>query len=352
VGATSPSGLRVPELGPVPKVPELAGDPITPEKQALGRAIYFDRRLSGSGQTNCNSCHVSNTAFQDNLTLSTPDRSYPNDSPTLSRNTLSFLNIVYAPIFRWEGSHTDIVQVMAFPLAEPNMNIAGLPAGNETNDVPAAQQALFTKLTRDLPGYPPLYQRAFGVDINALGPTDVWALTGRALRAFVAQAVSRDAPFDRWNAGDDSALEASALRGLGIFRGRGRCIDCHSGPLFTDFAFHNLSTSPPRAEGTRADEGRYEVTGHEADRGTFLTPTLRGAYDTAPYFHDGSRAGLRDVLHHLASPAVMADPNHDAIFDSPLPLNEADIGDLIAFLRSLRGQPVTSVVPLAAGELP
>ncbi len=246
----------------MPPVPDFAGDPVTPEKKQLGYDLYFDPRLSGSSHTSCNSCHIYNTGFQDNLSLSTPDRSYPNDSPTLAtRNTLSFLNIVYAPVFRWEGSDMDLVQVMAFPLAEPNMNVAGLPVTNEASDVPAAQQALFAKLTGELPGYPPLYQSAFGVDIRTLAPTDVWSLTGRALRAFVTQVVSRDAPFDRWNAGDDSALDASALRGLALFRGSGRCVACHSGPFFTDFAFHNLSTSPPRADGTRADEGHYEVTG-------------------------------------------------------------------------------------------
>jgi cytochrome c peroxidase len=343
----SPDALRVPELPPVPPVPELPGDPVTPQKIALGTDIFFDKRLSGSGHTSCQACHAHTISFQDNLPLSTPDRSYPGDTPLLPRNTLSFMNIVYAPVFRWDGSHTDIVQVMAFPLAEPNMNVAKLPVGSDAADVGAAQPALYRKLTVDLPGYQAVYRDAFGVDIATLDAKAVWALTGRALRAFVTQAVSRDAPFDRWNAGDDSAMDASAVRGLAVFKGTGRCIICHHGPFFTDFSFHNLSTAW-RSDGTRGDQGRFLVTGDHADRGKFLTPTLRQTYDTSPYFHDGSRPGLRDVITHLSSPAVTADPNHDPVFNTPLALSSADTTDLIAFIRALRAPMTATITPPSA----
>jgi cytochrome c peroxidase len=317
---------------------------MTPEKLALGRDLFFDKRLSGSGKTSCQACHAYTISFQDNLPLSTPDRSYPNDTPLLHRNTLSFVNIVYAPMFRWDGSHTDLIQVMAFPLAEPNMNVARLPAGNDTADVSLAQPALYHKLTTELPGYEAVYRAAFGVEISKLEPKAVWTLTGRALRAFVTQAVSRDAPFDRWNAGDDSAMDASAVHGLAVFQGAGRCIACHHGPFFSDFSFHNLSTAW-HADGTRGDEGRFLVTGDAADRGKFLTPTLRQSYDTSPYFHDGSRPGLRDVLAHLASAAVSADPNHDPVFNTPLALSPKDVSDLIAFIKALRAPMTATITP-------
>jgi cytochrome c peroxidase len=337
----SASRLRIPDLGPVPPIPSDADDPATPAKIALGTTLFFDARLSGSGRTRCASCHVPRTFYQDNLPLSTPDRSFPNDSPAVTRNATSLFNLAYAPVFRWAGSHTDIVEVMAFPLAEPNMNIARLAAGDPANDVPAAQRALRERFATDLRGYVPLFREAFGVELDALDAPGAWRVVGRALRAFVAQSVvSRDAAFDRWNAGDDAAMSASAVRGLEVFRGRGRCVACHRGPMFTDFAFHNLSTTTPRADGTYPDEGRVEVTGRPADRGAFLTPTLRSAYDTSPYFHDGRTLNLRAVLEFLRSPAVSADPNHDAIFDTPLSLSDDDVTDLIAFLRALRGTPV------------
>jgi cytochrome c peroxidase len=336
--ATAPA-LRVPELGPVPPLPVSADDPPSDDKIALGTHLFFDARLSGSGHSNCNGCHTYNGYFQDGLITAVPDRSYPNDRPTLTRNTLSFFNIVYAPVFRWDGSHTDLLAVLPFPFSEPNMNLG--------TDVPSAQAQLKQRLTTDVPGYVPLFQQAYGADLRALDPPSVWRLAGRALAAFVRKAVSRDSAFDRWNAGDDSALDASAVRGLALFRDldRGRCILCHNGPFFTDFGFHNVSSAPPRADGTRADEGRFLVTGAEADRGAFLTPTLRGAYDTGPYFHDGTMPGIRSVLRFLSSPGVVADPNHDRAFPTPLALTDGDIDDLVEFIKALRGTPVTDITP-------
>jgi cytochrome c peroxidase len=321
--------LRVPELGPVAPLPAFDGDPITDAERTLGNDLFFDPRLSGSGHTACNVCHVPATSWQDNLQLSTPDRSYPADSPTLSLNTLSFLNLVYAPRFRWDGSQSDLVGGMVYPLAEPNMNVARLPAGSTTVDVEGAKQALYAKLTGDLPGYLPLYRDAFAADLMSLGADDVWTLTGRALRAFVAQAISRDAPFDRWNAGDDSAMSDAAVRGLAVFRGKGRCIGCHTGSLFTDFSLHNVSSSP-------------------SDHGAYLTPTLRGAYDTGPYFHDGSQPGLVAVLSFFAGSSVTQDPARDPAFATPLSLTAADMQDVIAFLRALRGAPGAVIAAPAA----
>jgi cytochrome c peroxidase len=329
--------LRIPQLGPVPALPTWPNDPPTSEKIALGSDLFFDVRLSGSGHTACTSCHGYQTAFQDNLITPIPDRSYPNDRPALTRNTLSFYDIVYAPVMRWDGSQTDLGSAMAFPWSEANMNLG--------TDVASAQPVLKQRLTADAPGYVPLFQQAYGQDIRTATPDAVWKLAGRALAAFVRQAVSRDAPFDRWNAGDDSAMSASAVAGLEVFRGKGRCIYCHVGPFFTDFSFHNISSSPPGPDGTRADEGRYDVTGLDADRGKFLTPTLRGTYDTAPYFHDGQQPGLFSVLDHLNGPSVTADPNHDPFFDTPLGLTADDETNLVAFITALRGTPVTVVPP-------
>ena len=331
------TGLRIPELPPVPPLPEWPSDPPTLAKARLGSQLFFDRRLSGHGKTTCDACHGHNTNFQDNLRGGVPDRSYPNDYPVLPRNAPSLYNLVYAPVFRWDGSHTDLVAVLAFPFSEPNMNLG--------TDVKSAQLGLKLRLTVDAPGYIAEFQSAFGVDISALPGDQVFSLVGRALAAFLRLAVSRDAAFDRWNAGDDQAMTPAAVRGLALFRGRGRCLACHSGPLFTDFGFHNLSTSPPDKDGKRLDEGRALVSGQEADRGAFLTPTLRSAYDTAPYFHDGSVGSLRGVLRHLSSAAVTTDPHHDPVFNTPITLSDDELDELVEFLGALRGQPVTTIEP-------
>jgi len=331
------NALRAPELPPVPPLPASDDDPPTADRIALGAALFYDARLSGSGHTSCNACHLDKIAFQDNLIKSIPDRSYPSDRPTLERNTPSLYNLVYAPVFRWDGSDRDLASVMTFPFAEANMNLG--------YTIPDAQAQLKQRLTVDVPGYVPLFQRAYAEDLRALDDNAVWRLAGRALAAYLRRAVSRDSAFDRWNAGDDAAMSPGAVRGLAVFRTRGKCVVCHNGPFFSDFDFHNLSTSVPDKGGHREDEGRYLVTQQESDRGAFLTPTLRGVWDTGPYFHDGSAPGLRAVLRHKSSAAVTADPNRDALFREPLALSDGDIDDLLEFMRALRGEPVPVMAP-------
>jgi len=339
---TGTRSLRLPGLGPVPPLPEWADNPATEEKKALGRLLFAERRLSGSGQAVCGNCHPSNADFQSNTPLDLPDRSYPNLAPSLHRNAPTLYNIVYAPMMRWDGSHfIDLADAMALPLAEANMNLTkGIPASDPHSiDVPSAQETLKERLTRgELRGYLPLYREAFGVDPLTLTKEEIWRLTGQALAVYIRIAVSRDAAFDRWNAGDDSAISEAAQRGVELFTGRARCVACHSGPLFSDFQFHNVSTSPPSADGTRPDEGRYAVTGIEKDRGAFLTPSLRSVARTSPYFHDGSQTRLLNVIRHKTSDMAKKDPLHDPLMAKPSYLTDAEINDLIAFLKTLDGK--------------
>ncbi len=179
-----------------------------------------------------------------------------------------------------------------------------------------------------------------------LPPERVWDLTGRALAVFMRRAVSSETPFDRWNAGDDAAMDDSAQRGLTLFLGKARCIACHSGPMLTDYAMRNTSTSPPDAEGKRDDEGYFLITGDEADRGKFITPSLRSAWSTPPYFHHGKAVDARVVIRHLTSGASRADPLHDPVLDGIAPLDDGEVEDLRGFLRALNSPAdVESVSP-------
>jgi cytochrome c peroxidase len=336
--------LRYPQLGPVPPLPEWKDNPATVAKKNLGRLLFAERRLSGSGQAVCGNCHPSNADFQSNTPVDLPDRSYPHLAPALHRNAPSLLNIVYAPMMRWDGSHfTDLADAMVLPLAESNMNLTkGIPASDPfTVHIPSAQETLKERLTRgELRGYLPLYREAFGVDPLNLSQEEIWRLTGQALAVYIRIAVSRDAAFDRWNAGDDNAIPEAAKRGAELFVGKARCVACHSGPLFSDFKFHNISTSPPNAEGLRPDEGRYEVTGLEKDRGAFLTPSLRSVARSSPYFHDGSQTRLVNVIRHKTSEKARKDPLHDPLMSLLSPLSDAEINDLVAFLKTLDGKPL------------
>lgn len=350
------TGLRVAELGPVPALPDWPDNPPTTEKKELGHALFGDPRLSGSGQTVCGNCHFAPGDFQSGGPKDAPDRSYPGVSPTLPRNTPSLLNIVYAPVMRWDGAHlSSLDEQMVLPFAEANMNLAPGHAAPEVEvvDIPGAQVALKQKLTVEIPGYVPLFKKAFDKDIQGLPAEEIWKLAGKAMSVYIRIAVSRDSAFDRWNAGDDRAMSAEAVRGLELFRGKGACGACHSGPFFSDFKFHNIATSPPGADGKRPDEGRFLVTGAEADRGAFLTPTLRSVSLTSPYLHDGSEVSLAKVIARKTSKATRAlDPNRDGLLDTLPELTDAEMNDLVAFLKALKGADLPLAELGAAPSLP
>ncbi len=336
------TGLRLDELGPVPALPEWPDNPPTEAKKQLGRALFADPRLSGSGRSVCSTCHVLGASFQSALALDAPDRSRPALTPRLPRNTTSLLNIVYAKMARWDGSHfTDLPDLMVLPLAEPNMNLSGLDvSAGEKLDVPGAQAKLKERLTVDIPGYVPLFQTAFGEDITSATPEHLWRLAGQAMAVFMRIAVSRDSAFDRWNAGEDEAISDAAKRGAILFTGKAQCAVCHAGPLLSDFQFHNVSTSLPDGSGVRRDDGRFLVTGNDVDRGKFLTPMLRSSAKTGPYLHDGSEITMRQAVVRHAGPAGRTDPLHDPALDALPMLTEAELEDLVEFIKGLEGAPI------------
>jgi len=135
-------------------------------------------------------------------------------------------------------------------------------------------------------------------------------------------------------------MSKAAIRGVGLFMGKAGCIGCHGGPLFSDYRFHNISTSPPDQNGVRADDGRYRVTGIESDRGSFLTPSLRSASRTSPYLHDGSVPSLLTIIRHKTSDAGRTDPLYDRFLDSISELTDDEVDDLVQLIKALDGAPI------------
>ncbi len=343
------TGLRMSFLQPVPPLPVWDGNPYSELKESLGKTLFGDARLSGSGKAACGTCHLSMTLFQSSTPLDLPDRSYPDLAPSLHRNAPSLMNLVYAPMFRWDGSHVDdelsvednLYEMMVLPYAEANMNLSQLSVSEgERVDIEGAQLAMHRKLTQELPEYRELFKEAFDEDIQELGPQELWRLTGKALAQFIRVAVSKNSAFDRWNAGESGAISDAAIRGAALFEGKAACIVCHNGPFLSDFQFHNISTSPPGEKGTRADEGRYLATGLERDRGKFLTPMLRSSAMTSPYFHDGSEVSLHEVIRRKVTDLATLDPNHSPLIRAAEPLSDDEVHDLVQFLISLNGEPI------------
>ncbi len=326
--------LRYPQFPPLPPPPRDPSNPPTPARRNLGAELFFDARLSGSGFTACTNCHVYDTNWQDNLVKPRPDTSQGTDFFTLPFNTESLLNIVYRPFFFRDGRLTDLGRAFTEPWVEDNQQLG---------TTRAAAAAKLASILRAHPGYVARFRRAFRQDIGSLADDAVFDLAGKALAVFARQLVTRASAFDRWNA-RHGTIPPAAEQGAALFAGKAGCARCHVGPNFSDGSFHNVGTSPPGLDGTRADEGRARVTGDPADGGKFLTPTLRQVVMTSPYFHDGSALTLADVLAHLNLHTDL-DPNHDPLVGAPLGLTDDEQFQLYAFMKTLRSPPVVARGP-------
>jgi cytochrome c peroxidase len=270
-------------------VPET--NPLTREKIALGRRLFFDRRLSRDGSIACSSCHDPERAFSDGrpVAIGVFGRQGRRNAPAL-------INRGYGRSFFWDGRVATLEEQVLKPIQDPN-----------EMDMSLAEAAAGVSLT----------------------PEEI----SRALASFVRSILSGDSRFDRFVNGDHSALSAEEQAGLQLFRGKANCVACHVGPNFTDERFHNSGVA--WRDGRLQDEGRFAVTGRAEDRGAFKTPTLREVARTAPYMHDGSFTALEDVIEYYDR-GGNRNPGIDAEV-RPLHLSSAEKRDIVAFLRCLNG---------------
>jgi cytochrome c peroxidase len=301
-----PRSLEVP-IGLDRYVPAPAGNPITPEKVALGGRLFFDQRLSRDGRTSCASCHEPARRFTDGRTVARGVFGRQG-----RRNTPTILNRAYGQLVFWDGRAATLEdQVRA--------------AVTGDRDLGLSMEEAVARVSAD-GGYQREFRTAFGAPATADG-------LAKALATFVRSRLSGNSAFDRFLTGDAKALGAEERRGLELFSGRARCARCHAGPLLSDERLHN--TGVAWRDGRFLDQGRAGVTGRDGDRGAFKTPTLREIARTAPYMHDGSLARLGDVIEFYDR-GGRANENLDPEI-RPLRLTTGEKRALLAFLRSLNG---------------
>jgi len=166
----------------------------------------------------------------------------------------------------------------------------------------------------------------FGRGLDAEG-------VAKAIAAYVRTILSGNAPYDRFRAGDRTALSESARRGLALFEGKANCVRCHVGFNFTDEGYRNIGVGMDRET---PDLGRFAVTRLDTDKGAFKTPTLRDVARRGPYMHDGSLPTLADVVVFYDRGGV---PNPWLSSDiRPLGLTARERSDLIEFMNALTGE--------------
>jgi cytochrome c peroxidase len=278
-------------------------NPMTPEKIALGRQLFFDERLSADGSKSCYSCHVCEHGLTDGLpkAIGAGNKQLPRSSPTL-------WNIGYHKEFYWDGR-------------SPSLEKQALAAWTGAN-MGAKADEIVAKLNA-LQDYKMQFQRVFQSDPT---PDNVV----KAIASFERTLISGNTAWDRWKAGDNTAISQSAWRGWNIFQSI-KCNNCHDGVLFTDHQYHNIGIGMDQKE---PDVGRFKVTQKPEDTGAFKTPTLRDIEKSAPYFHDGSAKTLEEAVDIMLGGGK---PNQylDKKNLQPHKLLPEQREDLLNFLRSL-----------------
>ncbi len=336
----------------LPGLPQSTRDKLSAEKIALGRKLFYDRRLSHNNTLSCAMCHIPQQGFTSNE-LAT---AIGIQGRTVRRNSPSLYNVAYAQKLFHDGRENHLEQQIWGPLL----------ANNEMGN-PSVGYVLDE--LRALSDYQGRFESAFG------GQSISMETLGSALASYERSLVSANSPFDRWYFGEQQdAVDNSVKRGFRLFTGKGRCVSCHQiqkhHALFTDQRLHNTGIGYARsmrdepatrrvlvAPGTYLtvasdvvkdtqpqsnDLGRYEITENPADRWHYKTPTLRNVALTAPYMHDGSLADLDAVVEFYNRGGVKNELLDPLI--TTLGLTDSEREALVSFLKALTGDNVDAII--------
>ncbi|MBV9776265.1 MAG: c-type cytochrome [Acetobacteraceae bacterium] len=292
---------------PPPSIPFPSENPFTVMKADLGRALFFDKRLSGSQTMSCATCHQPGEGWSDGRSRPAEDSGQP-----MALRTPTLIDDAWTPLLGWDGKFADLESVTRLIFR----------SGGTMN---LDEEVALKRLSAD-----PDYSRGFA----AAFPDH--QISGRNLAAAIATferlvVTQGDSPFDRWIAGESDAISPAAKRGFDLFNGRGQCSSCHSGWAFTDGSFHDIGV----ATGDDIGRGRYFPSSQKL-RYAFKTPTLRGVAQRGPYMHDGSVRTLAEVIDLYDRGGVPRPSRAEMI--RPLHLTKAEKSDLIAFLQTLSGR--------------
>ncbi|MGA0539929.1 cytochrome-c peroxidase [Neotabrizicola sp. VNH66] len=308
--------LALETFKPLPStVPAVAGNPITPEKIALGKALFFDPRLSASGVFSCYSCHNLTTGGDDNMETSVGHgwQKGPRNAPTA-------LNAVLNEAQFWDGRAEDLKAQAKGPVQ------AGVEMANTPDNVVATLSSM--------PAYVDGFKAAFPGEVDAVTFDNM----AKAIEAFEATLIT-PAPFDAWLNGDDHALSAEAKAGLQLFIDKG-CSACHSGVNVGGHGYYpfGLIEKPGAEILPPGDKGRFAVTETADDEYVFRAAPLRNIALTAPYFHSGKVWDLSVAVEIMAESQLGE------------ALAPEETRHIVAFLDSLTGTMPEVTLPVLPAE--
>ena len=290
---------------PLPPSFDRTDAPTSDALVALGRQLYFDKRLSKNQDVSCNTCHALDTFGVDGLALSKGHKGQlgGRNSPTVYNAAGHFAQF-------WDGRAADVEEQAKGPMTNP------VEMAMDGDKVVAVVSSI------------PEYGKAFAAAFPGEATPVTFDNVGKAIGAFERRLVT-PAPFDKYLAGDDAALSADAKQGLAVFMATG-CTACHGGPLLGGSMYMKTGLIAPYADS--ADTGRMQVTKAEADKFMFKVPSLRNIEKTAPYFHDGKIADLPTAVREMAR------------LQLGKTLTDDEVGKIVTFLASLTGTPPADLI--------
>ena len=301
---------------PLPSTtPAVADNPITPEKIDLGKALFFDPRMSASGVFSCNSCHNLATGGDDNMPTSIGHgwQKGPRNSPTV-------LNAVFNIAQFWDGRADDLKAQAKGPVQ------AGVEMANTPDNVVATLNSM--------PRYVEWFTASFP------GETDPVSFDNfaKAIEAYEAT-LTTPAPFDAWLNGDDNAMSADQIAGLELFMDKG-CASCHNGVNVGGNGYYpfGLIEKPGADILPEGDKGRFAVTDTADDEYVFRAAPLRNIDQTAPYFHSGLVWDLKVAVQIMGESQLGEE------------LSDAEADQIVAFLGSLTGKMPEVTYPVLPAE--
>lgn len=318
------SGIVWKELAAMNYPPSPIKDSILLKKIQLGKILFFDPRLSTSGQISCSSCHDPELSWTDGKKFA-----IGHDHQQGLRNTPSIQNLAANQVFLWDGRRQSLAEQAKDAMLNPkemHTDLKKLPA----------------KINR-IKGYKLYFDQVFG-EKQQRNEEQIL----ESIAAFVGNISSRNTRFDNFMMGRKRALSDQQIWGLHLFRTKARCMNCHNGVMFTDGDFHNLGFSNYGAE--NQDLGRYTISHDPEDVGKFKTPSLRDVMRTSPWFHDGRFNEMEALLNMYVSgmkqPRPKAGQVNDPLFPKtsphlkPLKINLEERAAIISFLTAISSAPL------------
>ncbi len=293
-------------------------NPHSRAKEELGKALFFDTRLSGASSISCASCHNPSFSWGDAL-----PRAVGFGSQALGRRTPTILNVAWGEQYFWDGRAGSLEEQALGPIqskGEMNMPITNMLARLNT-----------------IAGYKALFDKAFPGE----GITET--AVAKAIATFERTVVSAQAPFDAWIQGREDAISDSAKRGFDLFNTKALCSQCHVGWNFTDDGFHDIGVPGD-------DIGRGKVLPEVvAVRHAFKTPTLRNVAHRRPFLHDGSEATMEDVVrfYNLGGKAKRETLDINV---KPLHLTDDEVHDICNFLHTLTSKDPEVAMPILPND--